>query len=66
MEPLVVLAVIAVLALLLVSPFLAVFAFVRLQTVTREIGDLRTELGALRARVDRWTRPPLSLSLIHI
>ena len=58
MEPLVALAVIAVVALLLVSPFLAVFAFVRLQRVDREVGDLRAELGALRARVDRWARPP--------
>ena len=46
MEPLVALAVIAVVLLLLVSPFLAVFALVRLHTATREIGDLREFLAA--------------------
>ena len=58
MQPLVAAVVIAVVALLLVSPILAVFAFVRLQTLARELRELRTELGALRARVDRWTTPP--------
>ena len=62
MEPLVALAVIAVVLLLLVSPFLAVVALVRAQTVAREIGDLRDELGVLRGRVDRWTRPPAATS----
>jgi uncharacterized membrane protein len=58
MEPLVALA-LAVVAVVLVSPFMAVVAFVRLQRLTRELGDLRTELGALRMRVDRWTRSPV-------
>ena len=58
MQPLVAAVVIAVVALLLVSPLLAVFAFVRLQTLARELRELRTELGALRARVDRGATPP--------
>src|SRR5258706_2174890 len=58
MEPLVAVAVIAVVALLLVSRFLAVFAFMRLQALARELGDVRTELRALRTRVDRWAASP--------
>ena len=58
MEPLVAVAVLAIVALLLVSPFLAVFAFVRLQTLGREVGDLRRELRALRARVEQGASPP--------
>ena len=58
MEPLVAVALIAVVALLLASPFLAVFAFMRLQALARELGDVRNELGILRKRVDRWTASP--------
>ena len=58
MEPLVAVALIAVVALVLASPLLAVFAFMRLQALARELGDVRTELGILRTRVDRWTASP--------
>jgi uncharacterized membrane protein len=60
MQPLVAAVVTAIVAVLLVSPFLAVFACIRLQTLARELRELRTELGSLRARVDRWTRPPVA------
>ncbi|HEY8150716.1 MAG TPA: hypothetical protein VIK51_17545, partial [Vicinamibacteria bacterium] len=63
MEPLVAVAVIAVVALLLASPLLAVFAFVRLRALARELGDVRTELGILRTRVDRWTASPAMASI---
>ena len=56
MEPLVALA-LAVLAVVLVSPFLAVVALVRAQRLTRELGDVRTELHVLRARMEAWGRP---------
>src|SRR4029078_4566440 len=58
MEPLVAMAVVAVVAVLLVSPLLAVFALARVQTLARQVGDLRVELSALKARVDRAARPP--------
>jgi hypothetical protein len=63
MQPLVAAVVIAIVALLLVSPLLAVIAFVRMRTLGNELRDLQTELAALRARVDRWTRPVASDSL---
>src|ERR1043165_5498232 len=58
MEPLVAVALIAVVALLLASPFMAVFAFVRLQALAGERGTVRTELGPRWARVARWTASP--------
>lgn len=58
MEPLIVLAVMAVAAFVLVSPFVAVFAFVRLQALQRELAEMRAEVKALRTRVERLARPP--------
>jgi uncharacterized membrane protein len=57
MEGVVVLAILAVVAIVLASPLLAVVAFVRLRAFQRELADVRTELGALRLRVERLTRP---------
>jgi uncharacterized membrane protein len=55
-EPLIVVVVMAVVALVLVSPIVTVFAFVRLAAVRREMDDLGTELRALRGRVERLGR----------
>jgi uncharacterized membrane protein len=53
-----VLAVMTGLAIVLASPLLGLFAFMRMRALAREMGDLRVELAALRARVERLTRPP--------
>jgi hypothetical protein len=52
------LAVMAVLAIVVGAPILAVFAFVRMRGIGRELADVRVEMAALRARVERLTRPP--------
>src|SRR5687768_7906680 len=57
MQPLVAAVVTAIVVLLLVSPLLAVVAFVRMRMLARELRDLQADLAGLRARVDRWTRP---------
>lgn len=57
MEGAVVLAIMAVVAIVLASPLLALVAFVRMRAFTRELADVRSELGALRLRVERLPRP---------
>src|SRR5688500_5245493 len=57
MEGVVVLAIVAVLAIVFASPLLAVVAFVRMRAFARELADVRTELGGLRLRMERLTRP---------
>jgi hypothetical protein len=51
------LAVVAVAAIVLGAPLLAVFAFVRMRMIGRELAEMRVELAALRTRVERLTRP---------
>jgi hypothetical protein len=57
MEGVVVLAIVAVLAIVFASPLLAVIALVRMRAFARELADVRTELGGLRLRMERLTRP---------
>ncbi len=55
MEPLIGLA-LAIAAVILVAPFIAVFALIRLQRLTRDLADVRVEVAALRGRVERLGR----------
>src|SRR5262249_13104695 len=51
-----VVAVMAVVALVLASPIVAVIAIARLQGLSRELADVRAEMGTLRGRMDVMSR----------
>jgi hypothetical protein len=56
MEPVIVLAAMAVVALVLLGPIFAFVAFVRMQALGRELAQMGTEVKGLRARLDAMAR----------